>query len=246
MRAPAFAILCGASTLITSGAFAQDAKDATTLSPDAQIEISPQPEAKPDKGSNAGGTASDGSESPDGAEAPPPARPRGHGLVLETTAGMLGFAGQFRHVAPPAYFTRGQLGYELLPWLQVFGDAELALTSTSEAEDPSHARAFPIWGFGGGVRLGWRSKAIGAFVQGDVGALTAVVPHGALTYLGFRAAESLGLDVGGRVGVEWYHRDRHLALTLQGGPRLAQGFGKTAVSDVPLMWDTAVGLRYGF
>ena len=178
--------------------------------------------------------------------APPPERPRGRGLVLETTAGMLGFVGQFRHLAPPAYFMRAQLGYELLPWLQVFGEAELALTNTSEAEDPSHARAFPIWGFGGGARLGWRSKVVGAFVQGDVGALTAVVPHGALTYLGFRGAESLGLDVGGRIGLEWYQRDRHLALTLQGGPRLAEGFGKAGVSDVPLMWDTAVGLRYGF
>jgi hypothetical protein len=247
VRASAFAILCGASTLITSGAWAESQ---TTLSPDAQIEISAKPEAGADKANEAdaaadrGGPA--GGESTDAAEAPPPTRPRGHGLVIESTAGMLGFIGQFRHLAPPAYFMHAQLGYELLPWLQVFGEADLALTSTSEAEDPSHSRAFPIWGFGGGARLGWRSKVVGAFVQGDVGALTAVVPHDALTYLGFHGAESLGLEVGGRIGVEWYQRDRHLALTLQGGPRLAQGFSRSAVSDIPLMWDTALGIRYGF
>jgi hypothetical protein len=237
VRVLAFAIVGGICALSARGAFAQSE---TTLPPDAQIDIAPQPETTANKEDKANADASELGE------APPPTRPRARGLVLETTAGVLGFIGQFRHLAPPAYFMHGQVGYEVLPWLQLFGEADMALTSTSEAEDPSHARAFPMWGFGGGVRLGWRSRVVGAFVQGDVGALTAVVPHDALTYLGFRGAESLGLDVGGRVGVEWYQRDRHLALTLQGGPRLAEGFGKTAVSDVPLMWDTAVGLRYGF
>ena len=46
------------------------------------------------------------------AEAPPP-RPRRKGLVLESTLGVLGFAGQFRHVAPPAYWLHAQLGYEV-------------------------------------------------------------------------------------------------------------------------------------
>jgi hypothetical protein len=179
-------------------------------------------------------------------EAPPP-RPRHHGLVLESTIGVLGFAGQFRHVAPPAYWMHIQLGYEALSWLMLFVESELAFTDTSESEDASHSRAFPLWGLGGGVRASAHlSVPVAAFVQADVGALTAYVPHGALAYLGFRDAESLGAQFGGRVGVEWYAKDRHLALCAQGGPRIAQGFSKFASSGLPLMWDTAAGLRYTF
>ncbi len=255
MRGLAFAIVCAGSLLVlaTTRVFAQSEP---TLAPDAKIEIAPGPEAPaPRANTDEHGSpiqegealAPDRSDFVDLAEAPPPSRPRRHGVVLESTAGMLGFGGQFRHLAPPAYWMHGVLGYELFSWLMLFGEAELALTSTSEAEDPSHARAFPIWGFGGGARIGWRGARLGAFVEGDVGALSAIVPHDALTYLGFPSAEALGIQYGGRVGIEWYHRDRHIAVTLQGGPRIAQGFSRFRVSgDVPLMWDTALGLRYTF
>ena len=228
--------------LVPKPAFAQD----ETRAPDAHIEIAEEPPSGEKKGADAvvgdGGMAADSSLG----EAPPP-RPRHKGLVLESTLGVLAFGGQFRHVAPPASFLHTQLGYELLSWLMVFGEAELAFTDTSESQDALGSRAFPLYGFGGGVRVGPRVGSFGVFMQADVGALAAEVPHDALADLGFRGAERLGAEIGGRVGFEWYQRDRHLALTLQGGPRLAQGFSKFETSrDLPIMWDAAAGLRYTF
>jgi hypothetical protein len=180
--------------------------------------------------------------------APPPTRPRHKGFVLEAGLGMLGFAGQFRHVAPPAYWLHTQFGFEPFPWLMVFADGELAFTDTSESQDESHTVAFPLWGFGGGARGTIHvSNRVALYVQGQVGALAAIVPHGALGVIGFRQAESLNLDFGGRLGVEWYQGDRHFALYAAGGPRVAQGFSKLfANGDLPLMWDVGAGLRYTF
>jgi hypothetical protein len=243
VRTSAFA-LCGCLiVLVPKPVVAQD----ETRAPDAQIEMAEEPPAVEKKGSDAVAVG-DGAMATDASlgEAPPP-RPRHKGVVLESTLGVLAFGGRFRHVAPPASFLHTQLGYELLSWLMVFGEAELAFTDTSESQDVSGSRAFPLYGFGGGVRVGPRIGTFGMFMQADVGALAAEVPHGALADLGFRGAESLGVVIGGRVGLEWYQRDRHLALTLQGGPRLAQGFSKLGASaDVPIMWDVAAGLRYTF
>lgn len=86
-------------------------------------------------------------------------------------------------------------------------------------------------------------------MQGDAGALEAYVPHGTLGILGYSKAESFSFAVGGRVGLEWYMVDRHLALVAQGGLRDASGFARTgagAPSDLPLMWDGGAGLRYTF
>jgi hypothetical protein len=214
------------------------------LSPDAHIEIATQP---PNATPGRTQARAPGPEPADLGETPLPVRPRHKGLVLESTLGLLGFVGQFRHVAPSAYWMHTQLGYELLTWLMLFGEAELAFTDTSEAQDATHSRAFPMWGLGGGARVTFHVKDFAAFVQGHVGALTASVPHDALVYLGFRNAESLGVQFGGRVGAEWYQRDRHFALCIQSGVRDAQGFSKSGVStDIPIMWDVAVGLRYSF
>jgi hypothetical protein len=179
---------------------------------------------------------------------PPPPRPRRQGLVLEQTLGVLGFGGQFRHVAPPAVWTRAQLGYEVLRWLMLYGEAELAFTDTGVSQDESHTRAFPIWGFGGGVRATVHATdRVAAYGQFEAGALQADVPHDALTILGYRNAEALKLSVAARVGVEWYQMDRHLALFVAVGGRDATGFAKTiGSSDFPIMWDAGAGLRYTF
>jgi hypothetical protein len=180
------------------------------------------------------------------AEAPPP-HPRRTGLVVESTAGLLGFTGKFRHVAPPGYWMHTQLGYELTSWLMLFGEGELSFTDTSGAQGLSSARSFPMWGVGGGGRLTVHpGERIGAFIQAEVGGLAADVPHGALANLGFRSAETLGLQAGGRVGVEWFPGDPHLALCAQSGGRYARGFSREGGGDLPLMWDAAVGLRYAF
>ena len=68
--------------------------------------------------------------------------------------------------------------------------------------------------------------------QGDLGGLSADVPHDALTAFGFRSAESIGAAFGLRVGLEWYQIDRHMALCTQAGARYAQGFGIDLVRDL--------------
>jgi hypothetical protein len=210
-----------------------------TLSEDAKVDFAA--DAPEGKVSNA--------PPPSAAEldAAPPLRPRHDGLVLESTLGVLGFAGQFRHVAPTAYWLHGQLGYELLPWLMLFGEGELAFTDTSEASDPSHVKAFPMWGFGAGARVTLHATdRVAFFGQASIDGLTAVVPHDALAVYGYRSAESLNASFGVRAGLEWYQIDRHLALALQVGVRDAQGFSNFIANDFPLMWDAAAGVRYTF
>jgi hypothetical protein len=227
------------ATLVRS-ALAQNATpravDAPPLAPDTPVEVTTNP--------------------PEGKITPPardfdvapPVRPRPRGVVLETTAGILGFGGQFRHVAPPAFWMHAQLGFEPLAWLMLFAASELAFTDTSEAEDASHARAFWLWGFGGGLRAGIQpSDRVALFVQGEAGGLTANVPRRALANLGFPQAEMVSFQFGGRVGAVWYQIDRHLALTASAGARVAEGFSKLfAANDIPLLWDASVGWRYAF
>lgn len=180
-------------------------------------------------------------------EAPPPL-PHKKGLVLESSLGALGFVGQFRHVAPTAYWLHATLGYEFLKWLMAFGEGELAFTDTSVAQDPSKSHSFPIAGFGGGARVTIHlTERVALFGQGSIGAMKADVPKQALMILGFRDAESFAPYFGARLGVEWYQIDRHLALGVHAGIRDATGFSKLATtSDTALMWDGAATLRYTF
>jgi hypothetical protein len=180
-------------------------------------------------------------------EAPPPP-PHKKGIVLESAMGVLGFGGQFKHVAPPGLFLHVQGGYEFFDWLMLFGYGDLAFTDTSEAVDPTKVRAFPIFGFGVGPRITIHATPrFAVYAQGSLGAMKADVPAKALAILGFKNAESLGLDLGGRLGIEWYQVDRHLALGLAGGVRDATGFAKQiGGSDLPLMWDASLAIRYTF
>jgi hypothetical protein len=252
VRPLALALLGVISGLLASGA-ARDAR----AQPAAADQPRPEPQALPEDAkidfatSAPEGKASNFVEPGKGAEdadTGPPLRPRHKGLVLESTIGLLGFGGKFRHVAPTAYWLHGQLGYEVVPWLMLFGEGELAYTDTSEAADPSHNKAFPIWGFGGGARATVHATdRLAFFGQASVDGLAASVPHNALAVYGFRTAESLNASFGARVGLEWYQIDRHLALALQVGARDAQGFAKFLdSSDFPLMWDAAAGIRYTF
>jgi hypothetical protein len=224
-------------------ALAADAQAQAELSPDAHIDIAvTPPEGKI--------TESD-STLPTPPPEVPPGRPRHKGLVLETTIGALGFTGDFRHVAPTAPWMHGQLGYEILRWLMVFGEAEFAFTDTSEAEDPSHVAVFPLFGFGGGLRFTVHAtERVALFAQGGLDALEAMVPVGTLGTLGYAKAESLSLGYGGRVGLEWYMVDRHMALTVQGGLRDFPGFALSEFglpsNDLALLYDASGGFRYTF
>jgi hypothetical protein len=179
-------------------------------------------------------------------EAPPPP-PFHKGFVLESRLGGMAFLGQFRHVAPPAPWIYTQFGYEPLKWLMFFVYGELAFTDTSEASPPPQARAFPFFGFGGGLRFTLHfTERVAAFLQGNIGGMKADVPNGALIDLGYRDAEGLNPAFGARLGLEWYQVDRHMALGLGGGIRDAKGFAKTIGGDTPLMLDVSLALRYTF
>lgn len=186
-------------------------------------------------------------EEPSPAEAPPP-RPYEKTLVLDSSIGAMAFLGQFHAVAPPGPWMHVQLGYELLKWLMLYGEGELAFTDTSGTQAPPRTRAFPLFGFGGGARFTVRfTDRFGVYAQAGLGAMKADIATNALGILGFRNAESLGLYLGTRLGVEWYQIDRHLALGLNAGIRLAQGFAKTGASlDTPAAMDGGVALRYAF
>jgi hypothetical protein len=105
-----------------------------------------------------------------------------------------------------------------------------------------------MYGFGGGARFTIRfTDRLGIYAQVGLGAMKAEIATNALGLLGFRDAEELGLYLGGRLGVEWYQIDRHLALGLNSSIRSAQGFAKTGASrDTPLALDGGLSLRYAF
>jgi hypothetical protein len=180
-------------------------------------------------------------------EAPPPP-PRHKGVVLESRLGALAFLGDFKHVAPTAPWWHVDVGYEILKQLAVFGYGELAFTSTSETETAANATAFPIYGFGGGVRVTIHATdRVAFFLEGDLGTLRADVPRGTLANLGYGNAETFSFAAGGRLGVEWYQVDRHLAFGLDVGVRDALGFAEQFIgTGPPLMLDASGAIRYTF
>ncbi len=180
-------------------------------------------------------------------EAPPPP-PHKRGLVVESRLGALIFLGDFKNIAPTAPWWHVDLGYELLSWLAVFGYGELTFTSTSELQGPQDAIAFPIYGFGGGLRVTIHaSKRVGLFLEGDAGTLRADVPHNALAILGYGNAEKFSASFGGRLGFEWYPVDHHLAFGLDVGGRDALGFAEQFIgTKPPLMLDASGAIRYTF
>jgi hypothetical protein len=180
-------------------------------------------------------------------EAPPPL-PHKKGLVLETRLGGLAFLGKFGEVAPPAPWMTAQLGYEFFKWLMVYGYGEVGFTGTSNEQAESSAIYFPVYGFGGGARFTLEvTDRVALFIQGNGGAMSAIVPRDSLTFLGFHSAESLGIAVGGRLGVEWHQIDHHLALGLCVGVRDAFNFKiQSGESDLPLMLDASAAIRYTF
>jgi hypothetical protein len=181
------------------------------------------------------------------AEAPPPP-PRHKGLVLEQSVGALGFAGKFgTFTGHPAVWLQTQVGYEIFRWLMVFAQGEAAFTDNGNTVGPEQNRAFPLLGFGGGVRFTIPfTPRVGMYVQGALGGDVALVPSGELVNFGYEKIESLGFWAGGRLGLEWFQVDRHLALGVSGGARymanLAYGLG----NDLPLAWDATIDLRYTF
>jgi hypothetical protein len=177
----------------------------------------------------------------------PPLPPYKKSLVVDSALGALVFLGKFGQTAPPAPWIRTQVGYEIFAPLMVFGEGEIGFTDTSGTQEPPKTRAFPLFSFGGGARFTLRfTDRFGVYVQGSIGAMKAEISKGALEIIGFKNAESLGVYLGGRLGLEWYQLDRHFALGIQSGLRDATGFKRTIGSDTPLAFDAGASIRYAF
>jgi hypothetical protein len=239
--APALAVLLGASlTATVSGA--QTPAPSPTPAPDSSLSTTP---SSTEPAEAAPAATAFFPEAP--LEVPPPL-PRKKGLVMETRLGGLAFLGKFGEMAPTAPWIHGQLGWEFFKWLMLFGYGELAFTGTSGNQTEVNTIYFPIYGFGGGLRFTVHvTDRVALFLQGNAGAMSAVVPRDSLTFLGYQNAQSLGFAVGGRLGVEWYQVDRHIALGLAVGVRDALGFKiQDGESDTPLMLDASLAFRYTF
>lgn len=183
---------------------------------------------------------------PDVDEAPPPP-PRKKGVVLDSRIGVFAFTGDISQLVTTAPWANVQIGYEIFNWLMVYGQGELAFTTTG-GDGKTRTRAFPIFGFGGGLRVTVHATPrVAFFLQPGLGAIVADVPERALAIYGYTKLESLGLSLNGRLGFEWYAVNRHFALGISGGPRFAPSLARAAAGASPgLAWDAAAGIRYTF
>ena len=106
-------------------------------------------------------------EKPNAALEVPPLPPRKKGIVLETDFGAMGFIGKLKNVSPTASHLHLQLGYEPLRWVMVFGEGDIAFTSTRYSP-PS--RGYSMAGFGAGLRLTAAiTQRVSLYAQGDLG-----------------------------------------------------------------------------
>lgn len=218
-----------------------------TLARPARADEAPAPAAAQvdlEKDTRAAGAADEIPAPPPEAPPPPPYR---KSVVLDSSIGAQAFLGEFGKVAPPGIWLHTQLGYELFRWMMLFGEGDLSFTDTSREQGAPQTRAFPVFGGGAGLRFSVRfTDRVGVYVQGSAGVMKADVRVNALRNIGFADSESLGTYTGGRLGFEWFQLDRHLALGLNAGVKLAQGFARTRGSDTPLALDGGLALRYAF
>lgn len=183
---------------------------------------------------------------PDAELAPPAPPPRHHGLVIEGSAGALGHLGNMRDVSPVAPWFRLQLGYEVLDWLLLFGQGDVAFSSTAYARSPPAQRSYALFGFGGGARLSWQPfHAVGFHFQADAG--LASVDQDVLATYGYPDADRLRPFVGGSIGVDWVQLSPHYALSIAGGARdYFQNFERVYGTRPPLAWFGSLAIRYTF
>lgn len=179
-------------------------------------------------------------------ELTPPPPPRHRGFVLESGIGAFGHLGEMKHVSPIAPWFHVQLGYEPLRFLMVFVEGDLVLANTSYTHPPPPPRTYGLWGVGAGLRGTVKvSDRVGLYLQASAGG--ASVTSDVLGSYGYRDADQVKLYVGGELGVEWYQINPHLALSLHGGVRdYTATFKRQQSSQPPLVWVSAIGLRYTF
>ncbi len=180
------------------------------------------------------------------ADEAPPAPPRHHGFVIETGVGALAHLGPLEHVTPLSPRFHVQVGYEPFKFLTVFGEGDLTFSTTSYARRPPPPRSYGLYGFGAGLRLTLAFiDRLGGYLEGSAGMARA--SEDVLEVYGFRHSTEFSLYFGGRLGLEWYPVNPHLAVGLWFGARsYAQGFERERSDQMPLALMSGLSLRYTF
>jgi hypothetical protein len=103
-----------------------------------------------------------------------------------------------------------------------------------------------MYNFGGGGRLTVPiAEIFGAFVEGSFG--MAQVNEDVLAVYGYLHADRFKPYLGGRLGVEWYPTNPHLAFSLGGGVRSYNaGLKRERSSDPALAWSVGPAIAYRF
>lgn len=238
MRASGLALALGSLVVVALARPASAATEAKErqLTP---AEIQGWLEAEP------GSTPADTGTAP--AEEVPLPAPRHHGLVLESSLGFVTQVGALKHVAPTAPDFQLALGYEVLHWLMPFVEGDLAFASTAYASEPPPPRSYFHWGAGAGLRFTVPvGRVLALLAQGSLG-LAAVSEQNVLSVYGFPNADQPNLYVDGRLGIEWYQVNPHLALALHAGVRsYGQGLARDQGSEPPIAAIGSATLRYAF
>lgn len=180
------------------------------------------------------------SRDPDVPEPPP----RHHGVVFEGSVGAMGHLGNMRDVSPVAPWFRLQVGYELLDWLMLFGQGDIALSNTSLAHRPPAERTYALFGAGGGARLTWAAfHSVSLYLQAEAGVSS--VTEDVLSTYGYPDADRVHPFAGAAIGVEWYQLSPHYALSISGGARdYFENFERIHGSRPPWVWFSSVAIRY--
>ncbi len=177
-------------------------------------------------------------------EVPPPP-PRKRGLVVEGTMGALFQLGALRHVSPTSPWFQLLVGYEFTDWFLLAAQGDFTIADTSFASQPPPPRTYAEYAVSGAPRFQLTIvDPISAYVQFELGVASAT--EDVLQVYGYRDADELSLFYGGRLGLEWFMKNPHLALALSGTVRNMPGLERNNSADAPLVIIGAGTLRYAF
>ncbi len=229
-------LICALALLAPSASAEEDAPKARQMS---QQEIEAWLDARGVPGTRDVGKVEEQPEVP-----PPP--PRSSGIVVESSVGALSHLGPLKNVSPTAPWFNLKVGWEPLSFLMLFGETDVAFSTTSFANPPPEPRSYALYGFGGGLRLTVRpTDRVGIYLQGSLGA--AEVSEDVLFNYGYRDADALALYWGGSLGVEWYQVNPHMALAAHGGVRnYDAGLKRDRSTEPALAIIGGASLRYAF
>lgn len=178
-------------------------------------------------------------------EVPPPP-PRRQGLTVESSIGALTHLGPLQHITPTSPWFHLKVGFEPWRWLMAFAETDLVFSNTSYAYRPPPPRTYRMYGFGGGLRFTVNFvERLGGYLEGSGGIAEASTD--VLEVYGYSQATEWSPYFGGRLGLEWYPVNPHLAVSVHGGARSYQaGLSRQHSQERALAVLGGLALRYTF